>query len=184
MIGSDQAVRWEVLSSKPCMRALGLLVRSSDPLHERLIARKLRMRGGHLHRTLRRLVDVGFVKRDEAKHKVFYSATEVGREALKEHEAISALQKFGLPKVLEELEAKLEEIKEKYPDREGLSDLDRHIFAREVMLASGEVLVKCFTKEFTGYAMKKLPKYMGLMQEAHQILHSTWQTPGLKACET
>ena len=172
---NDQVIRWEVLSSKPCMRVLRLLVRSSVPLHERLIARKLGMRGGHLHRTLQRLVDVEYLKRVGTQHKVFYSATEKGLEAWKEHKTISTIEKFGLPKALEKLEAKLKEIDEKYPNRERLSDEDRHIFACEVIFASGEAFDECFRQKFIVYVLEKLPKYMKLVRESYQIMHPSTQ---------
>jgi len=43
------------------------------------------------------------------------------------------------------------------------------------MFASGEAFGECFRKEFTLYAMEKLPKYMKLIRESYQIMHPSTQ---------
>ncbi len=163
---------WRVLSSKPCIKVLRLLARSSVPLHGRKIAKKLEMKGGYLHRSLRQLVDVGFIKREKTGHWVFYEVTQEGREAWKNHQALSALQNFGLPKALKELEARFEEIEARYPSRQRLTDKDKCSFAHQIMTVSGHVLISCFNKEFVLYAMNKLPEYRRLMIEASHILEA------------
>jgi len=147
------------------------LTRHPAPLYRREIAKKLRMKGGHLDRSLRRLVEVGFARREETEHKVYYSLTERGREEWKEYKATLDLKKSGLSEAFEMLEAKIKGVEEKYPNLKELSETEKFLFAHEVMNASGEVLLKCFTKMFTTQAMRRLPKYMKLMLEAYQILN-------------
>lgn len=90
-VGPDRPFKLRVLASESCLRILKLLARSSPfvPRYTADIGRRLRMKRGHLSRSLTNLVLAGFVAREgtDKAQRVFYRITAEGLKAFRQLEA-------------------------------------------------------------------------------------------------